>query len=278
MRREARTESAARQMVGQMQQKFGGMMLFDQGTLAPILVCERGAKLRRLDLGVAAADAKRWWQTGKVPLRPTPHQSVAKQVFHGKTVAEAEAEARAAIPEEDIKDITVSEKPKKKTAVRQGADAESAAMEAFRAVPDGAFDVDEEARVHPPESGEKSLKAFSKDDAQRMKNTGLPSGAKVVAFNCTVSPKSGFLGIGKAPGEWTVQWEVPVFTARVSYKSPATVTAHYYKQCESVHQEPIEAEEDVPAPLDTDECPRGHGALKEWEGSLRCWTCGWPDK
>lgn len=40
--------------------------------VAPILVCEQGAKKRNLDLAVAAADAKRWWDTGKVPLRPTP--------------------------------------------------------------------------------------------------------------------------------------------------------------------------------------------------------------
>lgn len=26
------------------------------------------------------------------------------------------------------------------------------------------------------------------------------------------------------------------------------------------------------------ECPRGHGTLKEWSGSLRCYTCGWPFK
>jgi hypothetical protein len=38
----------------------------------PILACEQGAKLRELDMEVAAADAKRWWETGKVPLRPTP--------------------------------------------------------------------------------------------------------------------------------------------------------------------------------------------------------------
>ena len=25
-------------------------------------------------------------------------------------------------------------------------------------------------------------------------------------------------------------------------------------------------------------CPRGHGALRAWQGSLRCWTCGWPDR
>jgi len=40
--------------------------------LGPILVCEQGAKLRGLDLEVAATDAKHWWKTGFVPLRATP--------------------------------------------------------------------------------------------------------------------------------------------------------------------------------------------------------------
>ncbi len=40
--------------------------------LGPILVCEQGAKLRNLDLAVARADARFWWRTGQVPLRPTP--------------------------------------------------------------------------------------------------------------------------------------------------------------------------------------------------------------
>ncbi len=38
----------------------------------PILVCEQGAKLRKLDLAVAHEDAKRWWENGLVPLRATP--------------------------------------------------------------------------------------------------------------------------------------------------------------------------------------------------------------
>ena len=38
----------------------------------PVLVCEQGAKLRGLDLKVAAADAALWWSEGKAPLRPTP--------------------------------------------------------------------------------------------------------------------------------------------------------------------------------------------------------------
>lgn len=38
----------------------------------PILVCEQGAKLKGIDLKIAADDAKRWGETGTVPLRPTP--------------------------------------------------------------------------------------------------------------------------------------------------------------------------------------------------------------
>ena len=50
--------------------------MFGLGTtvyrLGPVLVCEEGARLRGLDLEVAAADAKHWWETGMVPLRETP--------------------------------------------------------------------------------------------------------------------------------------------------------------------------------------------------------------
>ncbi len=41
-------------------------------TIGPIFVCEQGAKRRDLDLEIAGADAKHWWNTGKVPLRATP--------------------------------------------------------------------------------------------------------------------------------------------------------------------------------------------------------------
>lgn len=44
----------------------------------PILVCEQGAKFRKLDLNVSAADARHWWQTGLCPLRTTP--SVGKVI------------------------------------------------------------------------------------------------------------------------------------------------------------------------------------------------------
>lgn len=38
----------------------------------PILICEKGAKRRNLDLNVAAKDARVWWEAQKAPLRATP--------------------------------------------------------------------------------------------------------------------------------------------------------------------------------------------------------------
>jgi len=53
---------------------LGFQRYIEHGRIGPVLVCERGARLRELDLSVAAADAAHWWQTGLVPLRATPKQ------------------------------------------------------------------------------------------------------------------------------------------------------------------------------------------------------------
>lgn len=38
----------------------------------PLLVCEAGARMLGLDLRVAREDARYWWATSRLPLRPTP--------------------------------------------------------------------------------------------------------------------------------------------------------------------------------------------------------------
>jgi hypothetical protein len=43
-----------------------------RNVIVPVLLCERGAELREIDLEIASADAKHWWKTGLVPLRKTP--------------------------------------------------------------------------------------------------------------------------------------------------------------------------------------------------------------
>jgi len=58
--------------VQKMQAGLGGMIFATAGVFAPILVCEQGARKRGINMEVAAADARHWWATGLVPLRPTP--------------------------------------------------------------------------------------------------------------------------------------------------------------------------------------------------------------
>lgn len=75
-RRDARShEDAVKKMVRaeeELEQQTGAIVMSSPRVAVPVLVCEQGAKLRGLDLEVAAADARYWWKTGKVPLRPTP--------------------------------------------------------------------------------------------------------------------------------------------------------------------------------------------------------------
>lgn len=72
-RRDARSiKDAAKKLQRLQKQLGGGLIIAASGVFTPVLVCKRGARLRRLDLEVAAADAGYWWETGKVPLRPTP--------------------------------------------------------------------------------------------------------------------------------------------------------------------------------------------------------------
>lgn len=73
MRRDALSIAAISAKVLKMQQRMGATILTaTSGVFMPIVMCEQGAKKRGIDLAVAAADAKHWWETGLAPLRPTP--------------------------------------------------------------------------------------------------------------------------------------------------------------------------------------------------------------
>ena len=74
-RRYRRLKDAEKAMVDQLNQQLDSRGIgsaFSMMRIGPVLVCEQGARLRELDLEVAGADARYWWQTGQVPLRPTP--------------------------------------------------------------------------------------------------------------------------------------------------------------------------------------------------------------
>jgi hypothetical protein len=75
-RHDARSEEDAARKIArieqQLEQQTGAIAMLSPGVAVPVLVCEQGARLRGLDLEVAAADARNWWETGLVPLRATP--------------------------------------------------------------------------------------------------------------------------------------------------------------------------------------------------------------
>lgn len=71
-RQDCLTEAEAKLKIDRLSSRMGATIFAGSGVFAPILMCEQGARQRGLDLEIAAADARAWWQTGKVPLRPTP--------------------------------------------------------------------------------------------------------------------------------------------------------------------------------------------------------------
>jgi hypothetical protein len=80
MRKDALTSAQLERKVAAMRRRVDAMaggsstLVFDTGTVYPIIMCKQGAERRGLDLRVAAADAKQWASTGLVPLRETPRR------------------------------------------------------------------------------------------------------------------------------------------------------------------------------------------------------------
>jgi hypothetical protein len=71
-RRDARSTQESEQKAQKLQKKARMSIIFGQDMIAPTLMCEQAARRRGLDMEAAAADARRWWETGRAPLRATP--------------------------------------------------------------------------------------------------------------------------------------------------------------------------------------------------------------
>ena len=99
-----RREDATREMQRRVAEKHAalGIPLGQGGTTlirtGPVLVCEQGARLRNLNMEIAAADAIHCWNTGLAPLRPTPVQP-APGIDWAAGVANFESFARSTAPE-----------------------------------------------------------------------------------------------------------------------------------------------------------------------------------
>ena len=71
-RRDCLTTDALMHRLESLQDQLGGIMAGGKGIWLPFVLCEVGAKRRKLDLETAAADFDYWVQNQKVPCRATP--------------------------------------------------------------------------------------------------------------------------------------------------------------------------------------------------------------
>ena len=62
------------------------------GRTTAVLLCEQAARSRGLEIAIAAADARHWWETGTAPLRATPAAPVAEKKPRGTRSTETVAE------------------------------------------------------------------------------------------------------------------------------------------------------------------------------------------
>ncbi len=72
MRKDCITWKECLAKVKRLREKLNAMVMIDAGVVAPVFMCIEGARLKNLDLQVAASDAANWAKTGLCPLRPTP--------------------------------------------------------------------------------------------------------------------------------------------------------------------------------------------------------------
>jgi len=71
-RKDARTEAEAMDKIASIEKKTGVIVANPNALASPLHICHQAALKRGVDLEVASQDAKHWWETGEVPLRPTP--------------------------------------------------------------------------------------------------------------------------------------------------------------------------------------------------------------
>ena len=78
---DCRTPAELAQKIERLEKETNSIIMLGPGTAAPILMCEVGARNRKLELEISQEDAKRWWATGQVPFRPTPRAGAPQTAF-----------------------------------------------------------------------------------------------------------------------------------------------------------------------------------------------------
>jgi len=200
-----------------------------QNLAIPILACKQGATLRGIDLEVAAADAKYWWKTGLVPLRPTPLAGspeareerellgLEKTIEVGaNSLDEARDELKSQLPEgfQIISEQVISDGTLQ-TIKGLGSTAEAAFIELQSKVPKGA-EIVEKREIWKKELGASAQKTIkltvaaldeqsARSNAEQSAKERSSNEITVRSITLVIGGKKGFLGIGRRPNHYEVE-------------------------------------------------------------------------
>ncbi len=99
-RRDALTQAEVKKKLAPMIEQGESISIMQH---EPILICKQGARKRKLDMEVAAEDAKQWWENHTAPLRPTPLAS--EEAVEQSDLDDMEASVREKIQAEPAPNI-----------------------------------------------------------------------------------------------------------------------------------------------------------------------------
>ena len=193
--------------------------------LGPILVCEQGAKLRNLNLKIAAEDAKKWWGNGLVPLRPTPTKNANARTFAAHSIEEAKSLAKSDISEDRIESIEVIKDVERKIEVEGHSEVETSIKFVKNKVPQEAFDVSPVEIYREGNEGVVEVEAMIESDIRVNQRKLIPEinrEAYITKIECVIEPKIFLFGLIKVKGTWRVYWKLG-FLHKISYNMPAVI-------------------------------------------------------
>ncbi len=218
-----------------LEKQLGSAVFMSSGSANPILMCEKGARLRGLDIDIAAADAAYWWETGLVPLRATPLQptfEIERRVYSGKDPEELIEKIRTEFPPNKIHDILLIRYPKTIVREGEGKTYEEALASSKSYMPSDAIEFSKPEILQTGDEGVTEISAQDKNLALNKYSETTGGNRRSYKLECLLEPNPGFLGLGKKPGIWKFHWQQPV-VVRCSYLIPANVLARYKQKSQS---------------------------------------------
>ena len=151
---------------------------------------------------------------------------VRTETFTAKTIDQAVSKAKSAAKFGEKATIVERNKPQPATAKGSGRTKQAAVEDAMSAIPEHSTKIGKAKLLSPGTSHETVVEANSDAELWAKWNEGLPEGAKLGSMKCTRDPKGGFLGLGRQPGCWTVDYYLP-FRVSVDYMAPAAAVAKF---------------------------------------------------